>query len=168
MVIVGWFKEFEERGINAFYADATLYISNEQDDEKDMLDDIVHEIAHSLEGAYGYEIYGDQLLKKEFLNKRQKLWEILWAHGYKTQESFFADIEYSEEFDSFLLNTVGYDKLSFLMQGLFLSPYSATSLREYFASGFTEFFIESEYKFFKDMCPVLYNKIFLLKSENIA
>ena len=47
MIIVGWFKEFEERDINAFYKDATIYVSNVQDDEDDMVDDIVHEFAHS-------------------------------------------------------------------------------------------------------------------------
>jgi hypothetical protein len=28
MVIVGWFDEFEERKLNAFYKDGTLYISS--------------------------------------------------------------------------------------------------------------------------------------------
>ena len=51
MIIVGWFDEFGERKLNAFYKDGTLYISNVQDDEEDMYDDIVHEIAHSLESA---------------------------------------------------------------------------------------------------------------------
>ena len=27
------------------------------------------------------------------------------------------------------------------MQGVFISPYAATSLREYFATGFTDFFM---------------------------
>ena len=37
MIIVGWFEEFEERKLNAFYKDGTLHISNTQDDEEDML-----------------------------------------------------------------------------------------------------------------------------------
>ena len=56
MIIVGWFKEFEERDINAFYKDAILHISNEQDDNEDMVDDIIHEIAHAVEEAYGFDI----------------------------------------------------------------------------------------------------------------
>jgi hypothetical protein len=32
MIIVGWFDEFEERSLNAFYDGGTLYISNIQDD----------------------------------------------------------------------------------------------------------------------------------------
>ena len=52
MIIVGWFEEFEERNINAFYDSGAVYISNLQDDQEDMFDDIVHEIAHSVEDAY--------------------------------------------------------------------------------------------------------------------
>ena len=41
-IYVGDFQQFRERGINAFYDDGSLYISNVQDDEDDMIDDIVH------------------------------------------------------------------------------------------------------------------------------
>ena len=87
MVIVGWFEEFEKRSINAFYKDGALYISNVQDDEQDMFDDVVHEIAHSLESTYGYELYGDQKIKEEFLRKRKHLHDILWATGFKAPKS---------------------------------------------------------------------------------
>ena len=49
MIIVGWFDEFEERSLNAFYDSGTLYISNIQDDFADMYDDLIHEISHSIE-----------------------------------------------------------------------------------------------------------------------
>ncbi len=42
MIIVGWFDEFEERGLNAFYYGGTLYISNLQDDNAYMYDDIIN------------------------------------------------------------------------------------------------------------------------------
>jgi hypothetical protein len=48
MIIVGQFDEFEERDINAFYKDGALYVSNFQSDNDDLLDDLVHETAHSL------------------------------------------------------------------------------------------------------------------------
>ena len=104
MVIIGWFEEFEKRSINAFYKDGALYISNVQDDEEDMFDDIVHEIAHSLEPIYGYEIYGDQKIKEEFLRKRKHLHDILWATGTKAPLSTFMDSEYNQEFEDFLYN----------------------------------------------------------------
>ena len=159
MIIIGWFDEFDERKINAFYSDNCLYISNEQDDPEDMIDDLIHETAHSLEAPHGNLIYGDGKLEKEFFNKRMHLHELLWTHGYKAPKSFFVDLDYNVEFDDFLLNQVGYDKLSLLMQGIFISPYAATSLREYFATGFTDFFMHSSRSDLKNVSPILYNKI---------
>ncbi len=159
MMIVGDLEEFEDRKINAMYKDGCLYITNEQDDADDLIDDIIHEIAHSLEEPFGLEIYGDKKLSSEFLNKRGQLRSILWQHDFKTQLNFFMNIEYDIEFDDFLLNKVGYDKLSILMQGLFISPYAATSLREYFATGFTDFFMEPDHRLLKSISPILYKKI---------
>jgi len=159
MIVVGWFDEFEERQINAFYSDNCLYISNEQDDAEDMIDDLIHETAHSLEEPYGNEIYGDGKLEKEFLNKRLQLYETLWSYDYKAPKAFFTDLDYNTEFDDFLLNQVGYDKLALLMQGMFVSPYAATSLREYFATGFTYFFMNKSRDDLKSISPVLYNKL---------
>ena len=165
MIIVGHFKEFEERDINAFYSDGCLHISNEQDNEKDLFDDLIHEISHSLEEPHGYEIYGDKTLEREFVKKRLQLRHILWAHGFKAPETFFTNIEYSIEFDDFLLNKVGYDKLALLMQGMFINPYAATSLREYFATGFTEFFMVPDHNMLKSISPVLYKKLIKLQRK---
>ena len=159
MMIVGDLEEFEDRKINAMYKDGCLYITNVQDDADDLIDDIIHEIAHSLEEPFGLEIYGDKKLSSEFLNKRGQLRSILWQHDLKTQLNFFMNTEYDIEFDDFLLNKVGYDKLSILMQGLFISPYAATSLREYFATGFTDFFMEPDHRLLKSISPILYKKI---------
>ena len=159
MIIVGDLEEFKDRKINAMYKDSCLYITNEQDDADDLIDDIIHEIAHSLEEPFGLEIYGDKKLSSEFLNKRGQLRSILWQHDFKTQLNFFMNTEYDIEFDDFLLNKVGYDKLSILMQGLFISPYAATSLREYFATGFTDFFMEPDHRLLKSISPILYKKI---------
>jgi len=166
MMIVGDLEEFEDRKINAMYKDGCLYITNEQDDADDLIDDIIHEIAHSLEEPFGLEIYGDKKLSSEFLNKRGQLRSILWAHDYKTQLNFFMNTEYDIEFDDFLLNKVGYDKLSILMQGLFISPYAATSLREYFATGFTDFFMEPDHRLLKSVSPILYKKIVKLYKDD--
>ena len=98
-------------------------------------------------------------LEKEFLNKRIQLYEILWSYDYKAPKAFFIDLDYNTEFDDFLLNQVGYDKLALLMQGVFISPYAATSLREYFATGFTDFFMNKSRDDLKSVSPVLYNKL---------
>ena len=167
MVIVGWFKEFEDREINAFYEDAILHVSNEQDDVDDMVDDIIHEVAHAAEEAYGFEIYSDSSVKKEFLQKRNRLHDELWSLGYKMPKSFYSEVEYNQEFDNFLLNTVGYDKLNIICTGLFISSYAATSLREYFATGFTDFYMRPDDRTsLEKVSPKLYKKIFELNSES--
>lgn len=164
MIIVGWFDEFEERGINAFYDSGTVYVSNLQDDSGDLYDDLIHEIAHSLEEPYGYDIYGDEKIKNEFLRKRKHLHDLLWAKGIKAPLSFFMNVEHDREFDEFLHQKVGYDNLAPIIQGLFITPYAATDLREYFATGFVEYYIDSNHGFLKKVSPALYEKIYALQS----
>ena len=158
-IYIGDFEQFRERGINAFYDDGSLYISNVQDDEDDMIDDIVHEIAHHVEESHGMDIYGDGRLEQEFLGKRKKLYFLLDAEGYDVRIRDFLNPDFSREFDEFLSQDVGYVNLRGVTQGLFYSPYAATSLREYFANGFENFHIKKDYNYLQIMSPVLYNKI---------
>ena len=65
----------------------------------------------------------------------------------------------------FLYQTIGYDKLANLVQGLFISPYAATSLREYFATGFTDFYMDSDHKFLQKISPALYSKLIMLQAQ---
>ena len=160
MIIVGEFDEFEDRGINAFYKDSALYVSNIQTDNEDLLDDLVHETAHSIEEAYGYEIYADEKIKNEFLKKRFYLYEVLCSMGFKVPREVFLDTEYTKEFDMFLLQDVGYDKLSEIGKGIFISPYAATSLREYFATAFTEFYMYPDsHGYLQKVSPEVYKKL---------
>lgn len=165
MVAVGQFDEFESRSINAFYDSGTLFVSNIQDDELDLFDDIVHETSHAVETVYGYQIYGDKKIEEEFLRKRKYLHDLLWTAGYKLPLSVFMETEYNKEFDLFLYETVGYDKLSIMVQGLFVSAYAPTSLREYFATGFTEFYLDNNHEHLKNLGPALYDKLLLLQRE---
>ena len=165
MIVFGDFEEFHKRGINAFYDGNTIYISNLQDDESDILDDLIHELSHGIEEQYGYQIYGDQKIYNEFLNKRMHLYRILWEMGFKAPKSFFQNVEFDLEFDEFLHKQVGYDKLAPASQGLFISPYAATSLREYFATAFTDFYMNSNHKYLKTVSPNVYEKILMLQDE---
>ena len=45
-----------------------------------------------------------------------------------------------------------------MTSGLFISPYASTSLREYFANAFEEFFV-NDMKPVKDLTPEVYKKI---------
>ena len=97
------------------------------------------------------------------MHKRKRLHDILWAHGFKAPLSFFMDLEYNKEFDEFLHKKVGYDKLANLLVGLFISPYAATSLREYFATGFTDYYVHSDHNLLKKVSPELYKKLSLIQ-----
>lgn len=158
-VLVGDFEEFRDRQINAMYKDGAIYITNAQTDNEDMIDDIIHELAHAVEKEYGYEIYAsDRKLANEFKNKRKQLERMLSHHGYATQGYDFEDIEYSLEFDDYLFRSIGYPNLSSLVVGMFVDAYSATSISEYFASGFEAYFLRDR-DYLKKTSPALYRKI---------
>ena len=57
---------------------------------------------------------------------------------------------------------VGYPTLTQLTPNLFVSPYGATSLREYFANCFEEYFARRQYNHVKKISPAVYEKIELL------
>lgn len=96
VIYIGQFDEFEERSINAFYADGALYITNHQSDYNDMVDDIIHEMAHSVEELYQGEIYSDGVLEEEFLSKRNTLRRVLKSMKYETDNYDFTELAYSK------------------------------------------------------------------------
>jgi hypothetical protein len=157
-MFVGQFPEFEERQINAFYRDGAIYITNEQDNDDDFVDDVVHEIAHLVEQTYGNQIYDDDRIALEFLGKRQRLFYLLKGEGYTVEPADFMKIEYDKDFDMFLFESVGYEKLSLLTQGLFLTPYGVTSMAEYFAESFETYFLQNQQEV-KEVSPNCYRKI---------
>ena len=158
-IMIGDFEEFQERNINAFFIDGAVYVTNSQTDNSDMIDDIVHEIAHSVENVYGYEIYAvEPNITQEFRNKRLQLEKLLLQQGVGTQGFDFSDVEYSPEFDDYLYKTVGYPLLQTLSLGRFPDAYGVTSIREYFASGFEAYFLGNR-EYLKKVSPILYRKI---------
>jgi hypothetical protein len=158
MIYVGKFKHLEDREANAVYQDGAIYLTNEQDDDKDLIDDIIHEIAHSVEELYGHGIYDDGSVVREFLGKRKRLYADLLANDYKPPEELQYKTEYVQQIDDYLYKDVTYDAMWHFVGGLFPSPYAATSVREYFARGFEEYAMNNK-KELKQSCPVLYNKI---------
>ena len=160
-VKIGTFPEMIDRELNAMYLDGVLYISNFQSSEEDMYDDIIHEMAHAVEDHNRELIYGDQRLMVEFLGKRKRLYSILKSQGYDVTMEEFLKVNYDEDFDMFLYQDIGYEKLNNLVMGLFPGAYSVTSLGEYFAVGFERFYMK-EGKGLSKICPVLTKKIDLL------
>ena len=166
VVYIGEFDFLDKREVNAMYADGALYISNIQDDESDLKDDIVHEIAHAVEEKYGQFLYSDEKIKDEFLLKRSGLKRILSSQEYDITGLDFLETEYDKDFDSFLYKDVGYDALRLLAVNLFATAYSATSLREYFARGFEEYYLGNKL-YLREISPYIYRKVSLLEEEDV-
>ena len=80
-VMVGQFDFLADRALEALYKDAAIYITNDLATERDLLENLIHEMSHSLEPAMGHFIYGDQKLKSEFLAKRERLYMNLRSYG---------------------------------------------------------------------------------------
>jgi len=164
-IFVGSFEENDSRALEAYYESGAIYVTNDMVTADDYVESIIHETAHSVEQARGFEIYGDQKVQEEFLGKRMTLKRTLDTNGYDV-EADFADIEYSEDFDLYLYKEVGYDEIGNLTSGLFYSPYAATSVNEYFANGIENFFLGNR-KYLKKISPQLTKKIWEITNDEI-
>ena len=158
IIYVGQFDFLKKRELNALYEQGAIYITNEQDNEQDIINDIIHEVSHSLESKCKDIIYSDGQLMKEFLGKRKRLYYLLKAERLSPPEEIQTTIEYDINIDSYFYKKVGYLKLWNIIVGLFITPYSATDLREYFAVGFEQY-IQVDQKTVKTICPILFNKL---------
>lgn len=160
-IIVGQFPFLKKREVDAIYKDRCIYITNNQETNESLIADIIHEIAHAFEESHREELYGDMKIEEEFLSKRKALYNILTANNLLTKtigEKHFNNIQYDQEFDMFLYKTVGYNALSNLINGIFISPYAATCLREYFANAFEVFFTKDVFTVKKN-APSIHNKL---------
>ena len=158
VIYVGQFEDLIKREVNALYEDGAIYLTNEQEDDKDMIDDFIHEIAHSIEHLFGELIYGDGSVSREFLSKRKRLYTDLESYDYNPPEDLQVRLAFSRKIDDYFYKDVGYQTMWNFVNGLFPSPYAATSLREYFARGFEEYVLENK-RDLKQVCPALYSKI---------
>jgi len=157
IIYVGQFPEMKKREINAYYEDGAIYVTNKQDEDIDMIDDIIHELAHAVERNNEDIIYGSGQLQSEFKAKRRNLYTII-QEMYEIPKGFLTTVDYSKEIDEFLYKTIGYDILNQLVANIFISGYAATSVSEYFARGFEEYFIGDK-SALKQLSPVLYSII---------
>jgi hypothetical protein len=164
-VVINHLPEFDKRGVNAVYRDNKFYISNQQDDANDLLDDIIHEFAHHLETQYPELIYEDRQLIEEFRKKRNQMKFEFQSEGYWVNEYDFNDIKFNQSFDVFLYKRVGKNMLRLATTGIFIRPYGAVSLREYFATGFEAYYLGNKEALHK-ISPYLYQKIEQLHNLN--
>ena len=163
IIYVGHFQDLVDRDVNALWQNGAIYITNEQDSEMDMIDDLIHEIAHSNEKQYEQLIYEDRKLEQEFLQRRKKLALILKDKGLGVPTGFIYNAEYDKMIDDYLYEKITYDTLWQLIPGIFPSPYAVTSLREYWARGFEDFYMGKREEL-KQISPVLFSKLMQLNN----
>ena len=161
VIYVGLFQDLIDRDVNALWQNGAIYITNQQDSEMDMIDDLIHEIAHSNEKQFEQIIYEDEKLEREFLSRRKKIAFILKDKGYELPTGFIYNIDYDKAIDDFLYEKVTYETLWQMTPGIFPSPYAITSLREYWAKGFEEFYMGQQHSL-KQISPVLFSKLMQL------
>jgi len=161
-IYVGEFEELKDRNIQAVFKDGVIYLSSfkELPDVSDeiIVKDICHELAHAVEDNLGQEIYADGKIENEFNGKKQKLFSLLAHEGYHFAKEILFEPSLINHLDDLLYKEIGYDKLSLIIPGLFMSPYSITSIREYFANGLEDYLLGDQ-KHLKKTCSALYNKI---------
>ena len=156
MIYIGRFPFLKEREVDAVFQDGAIYLSSKQTSEKDFISDLVHEIAHS--SIHDLGLFEDGKIEREFLGKRTKLFELLTSRGYKLNKSDFLNTEYDKDFDNLLYSEIGYPTLENLASGLFCSVYGATSLQEYYANAFENYFV-NDLTLVKKTSPVIYQKL---------
>lgn len=156
VIYVGNFPEFEERDINAFYDNGAIFITNDQEDDQDMIDDIIHEIAHAVEERYNDFIYSDSSIEREFMAKRETLFNLCQSYDLHPPKSMLVNSDFDQVIDDYLYLEVGYDVINDLVNGLFISAYAATSLSEYYARSFEEW-VFGHREQVKKLSPALYN-----------
>ena len=163
IIYVGHFQDLVDRDINALWQNGAIYITNDQDSEMDMIDDLIHEIAHSNEKQFEQIIYEDGKLEQEFLQRRKKLAYILKDKDFGIPTGFIYNVDYDKNIDDYLYEKVTYDVLWQLIPGIFPSPYAVTSLREYWAKGFEQFYMGKRQEL-KETSPVLFSKLMQLNN----
>jgi len=163
MIYVGNFPEMQEREINAFFENDAIYVTNEQEEEMDMIEDIIHEISHAVEKYNQEFIYGSGKLQREFIAKRTRLSSLL-SQKYTVPADFDVNFDYDRDIDEFLFRDVGYDALNQICVGIFPTAYAATSVSEYWAKGFEELFIGDRDQL-KKVCPILFKTLALLLTQ---
>mgnify|MGYP003139469869 CR=1 FL=1 len=157
-IMFGQFDFLNSRRFNASYYDGAIYVSNLQEDNFNVIDDIVHEVGHAVEEKYKNFLFSDGLIEKEFLKKRQLLSLELKKSGFSYVPSSITSTEYDEVLDQYFYDTIGYPILTSITQNIYYSPYASTSINEYFANGFEAFYYHRDI-YLKTVSPVLFAKL---------
>lgn len=156
-IYIGKYEALEKRQVDSIFVNGSILITNNQPSEEELFKTIIHEIAHAAEELASNFIYADGDLSREFIAKRKTLYNLL-KDDYELNKKDFLSINFSQSFDDLAYKEIGYDNLGVITNGLFISPYACTSLREYFANGFENYFTIDDREL-RQISPGLVKKI---------
>jgi len=166
VVYIGSFEFLIKKNVNATFLENAIYATNDQKNQKDLFDDMLHEYAHAVEQTHSFDLYADGLIESEFLSKRNKLQVLLSYEGHPADQYNFSNPNFDSSLDKFLHSEVGYEKISNMDQGMFIGPYSITSLSEYFATSFEEYYLNRR-QLVRQLTPAVYDKLEALDKQNM-
>jgi len=157
---IGYFAALRDKGFDAVYYNGVVFMNAEMKDGESFYRAFVHELGHAVEESFQEMVYEDSNLIHEFMVKKAKLLEILENHyNLAFSKEDFSQMHTTSRMDE-VFEEIGYSKLTTFSVGIFVSPYAAYSIREYFSRGFEDFFASDEKRSqLRDISPVLYEKI---------
>ncbi len=162
-IFIGQFPELINRNLNALFQDNAIYISNMIMDTEELVKNIVHELAHAVNDEFRDLIDDNDSVMNEFFVKRRQLKKTLHLNGYEVENQNFENLEYDQNFDNYLYQEIGYPIMHTLTSNLFVSPYAATSYKEYFANGFEHYYL-NDFTLVKDISPKLFSLLSKIES----
>lgn len=157
-IFIGDFEYLKNRGATAISYQNSIFLTDAQDNIEDLVNDIAHELGHSLEKKFFHNIHKNNDLKREFLSKKKLAISILKSMGFGFSPEHTCSPEYDKEIDDLLTNKIGLHNIEKEFANLVTTPYSLVSLSEYFSEGLECFLLYDRFSLAK-MCPVLYNVI---------
>jgi hypothetical protein len=165
-IYIGNFKPLNDRQVDSMYISGAILVSSTHESNDALFSTLVHEFAHAVEEIANYQIYGDGMIEREFLAKRKNLYLML-KDDYQIDKNDFMNKEFSYSFDNLLNKEIGYDNMAPITHGLFVSPYGATSIHEYFANVFEHMFLDGPHSV-QEIAPMAYKKIrFVMNPKNM-
>lgn len=157
-IFIGDFEYLKNRGATAISYEKNIFLTNLQDDVADVVDDIAHELGHSVEKKFFHNIHKNPLLKQEFLSKKKIALGMLDRMGHDVSKSLLVGPSHDKTIDQILTSDIGLHNIEKTFANLVVTPYSLISLSEYFSEGL-QFFLLNDAFYLQSVCPVLYNVI---------
>lgn len=152
--------DLKDPEVKAYYENGMIVVNLPLvKDDKDFIKTVLHESIHSIMAEIR-QLDLISLVTEEYLRKRGKVLNKLLSYNNSDPKfnSNYSNIEYDEEFESYLKDKITYQIVYPISYIYFPSPYAISSLNEYLCIGFEIYFLENK-SWLQEFCPELYKLI---------